>query len=103
VKHDSDCLHLYLRVLPAIRASIFVHVHDVYLPGPMQRHIMLQHQVFWTEQYLLAAYVTSNPATRTLYGSVYHYQANRERLRRLMHGRFGEGGASFWFTQNAPR
>lgn len=99
VKHDSDCLHLYLRVLPAIRASIFVHVHDVYLPGPMPLHMMRQHQVFWTEQYLLAAYMTSNPFTRTLYGSAYHHRTNRDCLRRLMHGRFADGGASFWFTQ----
>jgi hypothetical protein len=29
VKHDSDCLHIYLRILPAIDVKIFVQAHDI--------------------------------------------------------------------------
>ncbi|NWA25402.1 class I SAM-dependent methyltransferase [Pseudomonas gingeri] len=32
VKTGSDCLHIYLRLLPRITKKIFVHVHDVFLP-----------------------------------------------------------------------
>jgi len=99
VKHDSDCLHIYLRILPAIAADITIHVHDIYFPDPLSLTLMRESQIFWNEQYLLYAYMYENPRVRTLYGSRYHYKLNRSALDRFMHGRYGSGGASFWFEQ----
>ena len=99
VKHDSDCLHIYLRVLPAIEANITVHVHDVYLPESLPLRYMRDSQLFWNEQYLLFAYLCSNPRTRPIYGSRYHWIHNRAMLTEFMHGRYQPGGASFWFEQ----
>lgn len=101
VKHDSDCLHIYLRILPSIRAGIVVHVHDVFLPEPLPLPQMRDHHIFWNEQYLLYAYMCSNPRTRAIYGSRYHWRHNREMLKQFMKGRYKEGGASFWFEQSA--
>ncbi len=99
VKHDSDCLHIYLRMLPAIEADITVHVHDIHLPQTLPLGQMRDNQIFWTEQYLLYAYMCSNPRTRAIYGSRYHSRYNPEMLDRFMHGRYKAGGASFWFEQ----
>jgi hypothetical protein len=99
VKHDSDCLHIYLRLLPAITASITVHVHDIHLPEALPLSHMRDQQIFWNEQYLLYAYMCKNPQTRTIYGSQYHTRNNPDLLDRLMHGRYRAGGASFWFEQ----
>jgi predicted O-methyltransferase YrrM len=99
VKHDSDCLHIYLRLLPAVQADVTIHVHDIYLPDPLSLDQMRDNQIFWNEQYLLYAYMSANPRTRTIYGSRYHWQHNREMLERFMHGRHKAGGASFWFEQ----
>jgi len=99
VRHDSDCLHLYLRVLPEIEASITVHVHDIYLPESLPLNQMRDNQIFWNEQYLLYAYLRSNPRTRTLYGSRYHVLRNPKLLDQFMHDRYKAGGASFWFEQ----
>jgi hypothetical protein len=99
VKHDSDCLHIYLRILPAIQAAVTVQVHDIYLPETLSLSQMRDQQVFWNEQYLLYAYMCSNPRTRTIYGSRYHSRHNPEMLERFMHGRNRAGGASFWFDQ----
>ena len=63
---------------------------------------MLDSQIFWNEQYLLYAYMMRNPTVRMLYGSRYHSQHNGTLLKKLMHGRFQEGGASVWFSQSAP-
>lgn len=100
VKHDSDCLHIYLRILPAIEAGIVVQVHDIHLPETLSIRQMRDQQVFWNEQYLLYAYMCSNPRTRTLYGSRYHSRFNPDVLDLFMHGRYRAGGASFWFEQN---
>jgi hypothetical protein len=102
VKHDSDCLHIYLRILPNIKSEVFVHVHDIRLPGPLPIQMMRDHQLFWNEQYLLYAYLLGNPRTRVLYGSAYHHQSNRDLLDKFMHGRYASGGASLWFSQSGP-
>jgi hypothetical protein len=97
VKTGSDCLHLYLRILPNIKSDIFVHVHDVFLPFGMPQAWLRDHQYFWTEQYLLLALMTDNPKVKVLYGSEYHYKFNTDALFKLMNNRYSCGGASFWF------
>jgi predicted O-methyltransferase YrrM len=99
VKHDGDCLHLYLRILPALQADVTVHVHDVYLPDTLSLPQMRDSQLFWNEQYLLFAYLNTNPRTRTIYSSRFHSLNNPEMLDRFMRGRYISGGASFWFQQ----
>ena len=101
VRHNSDVLHIYLRLLPYIQKNIIVHVHDVYLPGPLPIHMMRDQQVHWNEQYLLYAYLLRNPSVRVLYGSAYHNERNPEALSMFMHERCSPGGASFWFSQSA--
>ncbi len=99
VRHDSDCLHIYLRILPAVAANITVHVHDIYLPETLSLIQMRDHQLFWNEQYLLYTYLRTNPRTRTIYGSRYHWLRNQERLVQFMNKRYGSGGGSLWFQQ----
>jgi hypothetical protein len=79
VKHGSDCLHLYLKMLPRIVPSIFAHVHDVWLPGTRSLGSLRDHQIYWTEEYLMMAYLIDNHRTEVLYGSNYHFLHNRKR------------------------
>jgi len=99
VRHDGDCLHVYLRILPRLEASVSVQVHDINLPDTLSLSQMRDQQVFWNEQYLLYAYMSGNARTRAVYGSRYHMRHNPELLDRFMHGRYRAGGASFWFEQ----
>jgi predicted O-methyltransferase YrrM len=100
VKHGSDCLHLYLNVLPRLRPTVLVHVHDVYLPGTAPEGHLRDWQIYWTEQYLVMAYLIENRRATVLYGSAYHMERNAERLRAFMHGRYEAGGGSLWFRQS---
>lgn len=102
VKHDSDCLHIYLRILPHLTHNLFVHAHDIYLPGSLPMDMMRDHQIYWNEQHLLYAYLIGNPRTRILYGSAYHKHTNPDLLTDFMHGRYAYGGASLWFSQSGP-
>lgn len=97
VKTGSDCLHIYLRLLPKITKKIFVHVHDVFLPFALPQRWVIDHQIYWTEQYLLLALMIDNPRMQLLYGSAYHKHFNDDLLTELMYGRSVSGGASFWF------
>ena len=97
VKTGSDCLHIYLRLLPNITASVYVHAHDVFLPYPMPKRWLLESQWYWTEQYLLMAYLLDNKRIETLYGSMYNRRFNGDLMEQLMGGKHPPGGCSFWF------
>ena len=100
VKTGSDCLHIYLRLLPEIRRNIFVHVHDVFLPFGMPQHWLLNRQIFWTEQYLLLSFLIDNPKASVLYGSKYNAQWNSLLMEKLMGDKYPFGGGSLWFRYN---
>jgi hypothetical protein len=100
VKTGSDCLHIYLRLFPEIRRNIFVHVHDVFLPFGMPKEWLLDQQIFWTEQYLLLAFLIDNPKVSVLYGSQYNAAWNSSLMENLMGGKCSFGGSSLWFTYN---
>jgi hypothetical protein len=97
VKTGSDCLHLYLRVLPRIERDLIVHAHDIFLPFGMPKDWLVEQQLFWTEQYLLLALLTDNPRARLLWSSPYHRNFNTARLERFTAGKWTIGGGSFWF------
>lgn len=97
VKAGSDCLHIYLRLLPKIRRNIHVQVHDIHLPFAMPRRAMLEKQIHWTEQYLLMAFLLDNPKARILFGVRYHLWRNPDLLEKLMGGKARTAGGSFWF------
>jgi hypothetical protein len=100
VKHGSDCIHLYLKVLPHLTRSVFVHVHDIALPRTFPLQDLRDKQCYWTEQYLLMAYLIENRRTEVLYGSRYHFDRNHDRLAAFMRGRYGAGGGSLWFSHS---
>jgi hypothetical protein len=100
VKAGSDCLHLYLRILPEIVSDVTVHVHDIRLPFPLEKSQVFDRHEYWTEQYLLYAYLLENPRTKVLFGSRYYFNLDRPLLDKFMHGRWRSGGGSFWFSQS---
>lgn len=99
VKTGSDCLHLYLRVLPRLRHDLAIHVHDVFLPYGMPLKWEMDMHIHWTEQYLLLAYMIANPRTRLLFGSNFAHKKLPVELEAFMHGHYAGGGGSFWFRQ----
>jgi len=101
VKIGSDCLHLYLRVLPALRSKLLVHAHDIFLPFGFPPEWALDLHCYWTEQYLLMAFLVQNPLWKVRFGSYYHHILNPERLDSFMRGKCERGGSSFWFEKIA--
>ncbi len=99
VKVGSDCLYLYLKVLPSLRAGVLVHSHDVFLPEALPRSFALDHHAYWTEQYLLLALLLGNPEWRVLFGSNYHCLYHGSEVERWMGGKVLAKGGSFWYEK----
>ena len=99
VKAGGDVNHLFLEVLPRLNAGVIVHVHDIFFPFDYRRDWMLEQFRFWTEQYLLQAFLIFNPEFEVLIANSYlnHYYAPDLKavfpnLRRWI-------GGSFWMQR----
>jgi hypothetical protein len=69
VSVGSDVVREYLEILPRLRPGVIVHVHDIFLPSDYPREAVLSNLCFWSEQYLLQAFLTFNPNFEVLWGS----------------------------------
>ena len=101
VKIGGDVNYLFLEVLPRLKPGVIVHVHDIFLPFEYRRDWMMEEFRFWTEQYLLQAFLIFNSQFEVLMANSYlnHYylpdlKAAFPNLRRWI-------GGSFWMRRKA--
>lgn len=59
VAMDSDVVFEILEVLPRLNPGVLIHLHDILLPMDYPQE-WLDHLYFWTEQYLLQAFLAFN-------------------------------------------
>lgn len=79
VKEGGDVNRIVLDVLPLLAPGVIVHFHDIFLPYPYSRaHLEGAH--FWTEQYLLQAFLSGNTGWEVLVGAQAVARAHPERL-----------------------
>jgi predicted O-methyltransferase YrrM len=79
VKLAGDVNRIVLEILPTLQPGVIVHFHDIFLPYPYSRaHLDDAH--FWTEQYLLQAFLSGNPDWEVLIGG---YAVSRSDPKRL--------------------
>lgn len=95
-KTGNSAVYFYHFVLPYLRPGVFVHVHDVRLPYPASQRSMLVDKVYWTECYLVLAYLQDRRRYRVLFGSEFAMRRFPEIARAMMHGLSIPGGASLW-------
>jgi len=103
VKIGGDVNYLFLEVLPRLNPGVIVHVHDIFLPFEYRRDWVLDEFRFWTEQYLLQAFLAFNSEFKVLLGNYYlsryheqHLQAAFPTLPRWI-------GGSFWMRRCSAR
>lgn len=100
VKIGSDCLYIYLKVMPEISTDIIVHTHDISLPFGMPKIKALNRHIYWTEQYLLYAYMLDNSKIEILFGSTYVDRVIPDAMKKLMANKYRGGGGSIWYRLN---
>jgi predicted O-methyltransferase YrrM len=65
----SDVVREYLQILPRLNPGVLVHVHDIFLPSDYPRTAVLNNLWFWSEQYLLQAFLAFNPEFEVLWAA----------------------------------
>lgn len=69
VATGSDVVREYLEILPTLRPGVLVHVHDIFLPSDYPREAVLKNMCFWSEQYMLQAFLSFNSSFEVVWAS----------------------------------
>ena len=69
VSVGSDVVREYLQILPRLNPGVLVHVHDIFLPSDYPRSAVLENLWFWSEQYLLQAFLSFNREFEVLWAA----------------------------------
>ena len=84
VKLDGDINRIVLDVLPTLRPGVLVHFHDVWLPWEYHRHLLAALGFYWTEQYLLQAFLSENRGYEVVLPLQAMIRHDAERMTRLV-------------------
>jgi hypothetical protein len=105
VKIGSDVNYLILDILPRLRPGVLVHFHDINLPyaPPEAYYTNPEFRVFWTEEYLLQAFLAFNSDFEVL-AAVGYVQRERPEDFRKAFPRFDPAtnwanSGSFWIRR----
>ncbi len=109
VKIGGDVNYLFLEVLPRLKPGVIVHVHDIFFPFDYRRDWVKEEFRFWTEQYLLQAFLSFNSEFEVLMAN--RYLAHKypkdlkaafpslEKLKANSKESISWGGGSFWMRR----
>jgi hypothetical protein len=99
VKCGSDVNFLILEVLPRLKAGVRVQFHDIFLPEEMPREWVMTHRLFWSEQYLLQAFLAFNSHFRVLLANAFLGTQHNDAFVRAFPRSNWWGGGSFWIER----
>ncbi len=91
----SDVTVFFMEILPGLPSGTIVQIHDIYLPNDYPPKLMNR---FWSEQYLLAAYMLGGEhRLRILFSSAYleTIQHSKESIQKRL-GADSLGSCSIW-------
>jgi predicted O-methyltransferase YrrM len=71
VRIGNDVNFLYLEVLPRLKKGVIVHIHDIFFPYHYPKEWVVDKLIFYTEQYLLQAFLCLNRAYEVVFGNYY--------------------------------
>jgi predicted O-methyltransferase YrrM len=99
----SDVHLEYLEIVPRLRPGVIVHAHDILLPAEIHRDWFRAdwRYLFWTEQYLLQAFLAFNREFEVLWAGSYMHLNHPELLESAFssYRRAHAWPGSFWFRR----
>jgi hypothetical protein len=104
VMPNSDAMVFFMEVLPKLSTGVIVHIHDIYLPYDYPQFMCDR---VYNEQYLLAAFIMSNPERYKTIMPCYHIFENKGLLQiidpiwqAINEPRVERHGGSYWMQMS---
>jgi hypothetical protein len=97
----SDVQYEFLEILPRLKKGVIVHVHDIFFPLEYPKEWVLKEQRFWSEQYLLQAFLMFNDSFQVLYAGAYMIMNHPDKVEAFMNSRIKTPymSGSFWMQK----
>jgi Methyltransferase domain len=99
VRIGGDVNYLFLEVLPRLKPGVIVHVHDIFFPFDYRRDWVTDEFRFWSEQYLLQAFLTFNSTFEVLMANNYLSHYYEDAVKTAFPSLTSWGGGSFWMRR----
>jgi len=99
VKIGSDVNRIILRILPLLAPGVVVHFHDIALPYEYSKYLLVDYALYWSEQYLLQAFLCMNPSFEVLYATDALCRDRRAEVTLAGLAGPGESGSSLWLRR----
>ena len=100
-KIASDVNYVLFEILPRLKPGVVVHFHDIFLPQDYPREWVVDHHLFWNEQYLILAFLLFNNAFEVLFSARYFGEYELEKFKRAYPYLPAYGGCSLWIQRKA--
>jgi len=69
VRIGGDVLYEILDILPRQKIGALIHIHDIFFPHHYPKEWVLKRRTFWTEQYLVQAFLAFNSAFEIIWSA----------------------------------
>ncbi|WP_200779709.1 class I SAM-dependent methyltransferase [Acetomicrobium flavidum] len=101
LKIGSDVQYEFLEIIPRLNKGVVIHIHDVFLPSEYPKEWVLNRRIFYTEQYLLQAFLAFNSKFEVLWAGSYMHLKYPERLEKAFssYNRNKVWPGSFWIRR----
>jgi hypothetical protein len=99
IRTGGDVCFMLLQILPQLPKGVIIHVHDIYLPFEYPKEMILDRLLFWTEQYLLQAYLSENSHAEVIFGSHYMSVVYPAVVKKAFPQALSWQGGSFWIRK----
>lgn len=104
VKTGGDVNRIVLDVLPALLPGVVVHFHDIFLPWEYPRVWAEDYGLYWSEQYLLQAFLALNSEFEVICALHALSREQPDRLRHIVPSWSGEAApGAFWIRRRPAR
>ncbi len=80
LKIGSDVQFLYLELIPRLKKGVIIHCHDIFLPAEYPKEWAIEEGRFWSEQYLLQAFLAFNESFQVLWAGHFMHLHHPELL-----------------------
>jgi predicted O-methyltransferase YrrM len=101
LKIGSDVQYEFLEILPRLNKGVIIHVHDIFMPSEYRKELIFNQHKFWTEQYLLQAFLAFNDSFEILWAGSYMHLRNPDQLETAFnsYNRNERWPGSFWMMR----
>lgn len=100
VKTGSDAHHLITKVLPAVPAGVYIHIHDIFWPFEYPKEWVYEGRA-WSEIYLIQAFLSFNPVFEIVFFNDWLLKERYDALRDAIPPLASQAGGALWLNRLA--